>query len=74
MKSTETDAAAKELVWPPHFTEAGQEMACRRAGDRRGPYVLSPQRGLAERVTQRAASSAATRGNPRPVAGVRSPE
>jgi hypothetical protein len=23
--------AVKDLVWPPHFTEAGQEMACRRA-------------------------------------------
>jgi hypothetical protein len=25
------DVAVKELVWPPHFTEAEQEMACRRA-------------------------------------------
>ena len=27
----ERDVAVKELVWPPHFTEAEQEMACRRA-------------------------------------------
>jgi serine/threonine protein kinase len=25
------DVAVKELVWPPHFTEAEQELACRRA-------------------------------------------
>ena len=25
------DVAVKELVWPPHFTEVEQEMACRRA-------------------------------------------
>ena len=25
------DVAVKELVWPPHFTEAEQEIACRRA-------------------------------------------
>ena len=25
------DVAVKELVWPPHFSEAEQEMACRRA-------------------------------------------
>ena len=25
------DVAVKELVWPPHFTEAEQETACRRA-------------------------------------------
>jgi serine/threonine protein kinase len=25
------DVAVKELVWPPHFTEAEQEMACRQA-------------------------------------------
>jgi hypothetical protein len=26
------DVAVKELVWPPHFTEAEKGMACRRAG------------------------------------------
>src|ERR1700728_1659920 len=30
-KLLKRDVAVKELVWPPHFTEAGQEMACRRA-------------------------------------------
>jgi hypothetical protein len=54
-----------------HADLHGKNVLGRHAWDRRGPYVLNPQRSLAERVTQRAGQ---LRGNPRPVAGVRSRE
>lgn len=30
-EALERDVAVKELVWPPHFTESEQQIACRRA-------------------------------------------